>query len=89
MSYHLFADPLYHLADVWTLSARPGVYAHFLASLLSAISVAKDANSAALSLLPLEHTCFMEVFCKQLWRSPHELDDEDSEVPVMSDDEVS
>lgn len=89
MSYHLFADPLYHLADVWTLSARPGVYAHFLASLLSAISVAKDANSAALSLLPLEHTCFMEVFCKQLWRSPHELDDEDSEVPVMSDDEGS
>jgi len=89
MSYHLFADPLYHLADVWTLSARPGVYAHFLASLLSAISVAKDANSAALSLLPLEQTCFMEVFCKQLWGSPHELDDEDSEVPVMSDDEGS
>jgi len=29
------------------------------------------------------------VFTKQLWRSPHELGDEDSEVPIMSDDEGS
>jgi len=44
MPYRLFAAPLFCLADVWTFSARSSVYAHFLATVLSAISVVRHSE---------------------------------------------